>query len=134
MSDGNNTYYPIDYFYNGYSDLNRSYYGAYGHSVNGRIFDGFDEISNPNHDFPTFRQAVDSQLTRTCANVKGANIQVYTIAFDVPNGSSVKTMLENCASTDSGGAPLYFDASSNAELIAVFQKIAEQLAELTLTQ
>ena len=134
MTDGNNTAYPIDIFYSGYSRNNRSYYNAFGHSANGRIFDGFDDIANPTHDYNTFRQAIDHHLTETCQNVKAAGITVYSIAFDIPNGSSVKTMMENCASQETGGGKLYFDARNNAELIAAFDKIAEKLAELAIVK
>lgn len=134
MTDGNNTAYPIDLFYSGYSKNNKSYYDTFGHSANERIFDGFDQIANPSHSYSTFRQAMDSHLVKTCANVKAAGIQVYTIAFDVANGSSVKTMLEECASQQVGGGRLYFDADNNAELIATFQSIAEDLADLAIVK
>ena len=135
MSDGNNTYYPLNYFYgNYYSRRNKSYYGAYGHSVNNRIFEGFTEIANPNHNFSTFSRAIDSHLLRTCTNVRQNNITVYTIAFDVPNGSPVRAKLEQCASADSAGNKLYFNADNNAQLLTVFKEITEQLAELTVTE
>jgi len=134
MTDGNNTAYPIDYAYSGYSKKNKSYYDAFGHSVNNRIFDGFTAISNPNHDFNTFRQAMDVHMAETCENAKAAGITIYSIAFDVPNGSSVKSLLETCASTDIGGQQLYYDADNNAELVATFQSIAEKLADLAIVK
>lgn len=134
MTDGNNTAYPIDYFYSGYSKANKGYYNTWGHSANGRLFEGFDQIANPTHDFTTFRKAMDEHLVETCTNAKAAGITIYSIAFEVPNGSSVKTMMENCASNDLGGTKLYYDAGNNAELIATFQRIAEKLAELAITR
>lgn len=136
MTDGNNTYYPIQQFSGwtgGRSGRNKSYYGAFGHTVNERIFAGYDDIANPDHDFNTFRNAMDHHLAETCINVKQQGITVYSIAFDVPNGSSVKTMLEQCASSDVGGGKLYFDASNNAELIQTFESIAEKLADLAIS-
>ncbi|MEP1208205.1 MAG: TadE/TadG family type IV pilus assembly protein [Rhizobiaceae bacterium] len=132
MTDGNNTNYPITS--SSYSKRNKSYYNTWGHSENGRMFDGFDAIANPSHDYTTFRKAMDEHLVETCQNVKAAGISIYSIAFDVPNGSSVKEMLESCASTDLGGSKQYFDAQNNAELVATFQTIAEQLAELAITR
>ncbi|MCJ8309171.1 MAG: pilus assembly protein [Hyphomicrobiales bacterium] len=132
MTDGNNTNYPITS--NSYSRRNKSYYNTWGHSENERIFDGFDAIANPSHSYTTFRMAMDEHLVETCANVKAAGISIYTIAFDVPNGSSVKTMLENCASSDIGGNKQYYDAQNNSQLVATFQSIAEQLAELAITK
>jgi len=134
MTDGNNTAYPIDYFYSGYSKANKGYYNTWGHSENERLFEGFDEIANPTHDFNTFRKAMDEHLIETCTNAKAAGITIYSIAFDVPNGSSVKSMLETCASNDLGGTKLYYDAGNNAELVATFQRIAEKLAELAITR
>ena len=133
MTDGNNTYYPTNSFYGGYSLNNKSYYAAYGQTVNGRIFDGYTDISNPNHDFPTFTKAMDSHLKKTCDNAKADSVQIYSIAFDVPNGSSVKAMMEYCASPKPGGKK-YYDASNNAELVQVFQEIAEDIAELAITK
>ncbi|MEL7273923.1 MAG: TadE/TadG family type IV pilus assembly protein [Pseudomonadota bacterium] len=132
MSDGNNTYYPIDGFYYGYSKKNKSYYGAWGHSVNERIFDGFTAIANPSHSFTTFSQSMDSHLKETCANAKAAGITIYTIAFDVPNGSAVQLMLQDCASSDVGGAKLYYPASNNAALVQAFDDILQSLSELRI--
>ena len=133
MTDGNNTYYPTNSFYSGYSQRNRSYQGGYGMSVNERIFDGYTDIANPNHDFNTFTKAMDSHLKKTCDNAKADGMQVYSIAFDIPNGSSAKAMMEYCASPKPGGKR-YYDASNNAELIQAFQEIAEDIAELTITK
>jgi len=134
MTDGNNTYYPTSsIFGNFYSSRNVSLQGAYGMSVNDRIFDGYTDIANPQHDSATFTKAMDSHLKKTCDNAKSDSIIVYSIAFDVPNGSSVKEMLEYCASPKPGGKK-YYDASNNAELIQVFQEIAEDIAELAITK
>ena len=142
MTDGNNTYRPIDYYdgwgltgYNGpYSTRNVSYYGTYGYQTNDRIFEAFDAISNPAHTNDTYRQAIDEHLLETCDNVKAAGIQIYSIAFSVPNGSSVKTMLEQCASESSLGSKQYYPAENNAELLAAFESIAEKIAALAISQ
>ncbi|MEE9315289.1 MAG: TadE/TadG family type IV pilus assembly protein [Rhizobiaceae bacterium] len=134
MSDGNNTYYPTNFFANGFSSRNKSYYGAYGLSNYGRVFEGYGVIANPSHSFTTFTQAIDYHLINTCTKARNAGIKIYTIAFDVPNGSTVKTMLQDCASLDYfTKKPLYFDAANNAELIKTFKDIAEKLAELRIT-
>ena len=77
---------------------------------------------------------MDEHLVETCDNAKAAGISIYSIAFDVPNGSSVKVMLENCASSDVGGSKQYYDAQNNSQLVATFQSIAEQLADLAITK
>ncbi|EFL88551.1 Flp pilus assembly protein TadG [Ahrensia sp. R2A130] len=134
MTDGNNTYYPTNIYGNQYAQDNKSFYGGHGHSVKGRIFDGYDGEANPGHNSQTFTKAMDEHLTETCTNAKNAGITIYSIAFDVPNGSSVKATLEDCASSDVGGGKLYFDANNNAALIDTFEKIAERLADLRISK
>lgn len=68
-----------------------------------------------------------------CSNMKlpkkGANgIKVYSVAFQAP--PSAKKTLQNCSS----GADYYFDANSDAELVAAFKKIAENIQKLRLAQ
>ena len=134
MTDGNNTYYPADFFNQGYAETNKSLYGSWGFSINGRIFEGYDGAANPVHNVATFQQAMDEHLSETCENIKDEGVTIYSIAFDVTNGSSVKTMLEQCASPQAGGGTLYYDASDNAALVAAFGDIAEKIAELTITE
>ena len=140
MTDGNNTYYPSDIFYGNRSTRNPAYYSSFGHNggrydtpLPKRLFEGFDGIANPTDDFDTYRKAMDEHMVETCVNAKNDGIEVYTIAFDVPNGSSVKQKLEQCASTDAAGSPLYFDANNNAALLESFKKIADKIAELSIT-
>jgi len=140
MTDGNNTYYPKDLWYNR-STRNPAYYNAFG--FNGgeyasnplpkRLFEGFDAIANPSDDFTTYRKAMDEHMVETCENAKNAGIQIYSIAFDVANGSSVKQKLSQCASTDASGQPLYYDAQNNAALVDAFASIADRIAELSIT-
>ncbi|MEN0041477.1 MAG: pilus assembly protein [Pseudomonadota bacterium] len=138
MTDGNH-YYPAQTS-NSYSRRIKSRYGAHGNQMtqgtktNERIFDGYDGAANPNHDNRTYTRAMDEHLTETCTNAKNAGITIYSIAFDVPNGSSVKATMEDCASADIGGGKLYFDARNNAALIDTFEKIAERLADLRISK
>ncbi len=132
MTDGNNTAYPITN--SSYSKMNKSYYNTWSFSESERIFDGFDAIAHPSHDYSTFRNAMDEHLVETCNNAKAAGISIYSIAFNVSNGSSVKEMLEQCASTNVAGDKQYFDATNNSELAETFEEIAGQLAKLTVTK
>ncbi len=140
MTDGNNTYYPIDYFYSGYSKRNPAYYSSYGFNggryetpLKERMFEGFDGIANPGQNFDTYRQAMDEHLLETCTNAKNAGIQIHTVAFDVDAGSSVLKKMQACASRDSANQPLYYDAKDNAALIDAFASIAEKIQELSVT-
>ncbi|MEL6948311.1 MAG: pilus assembly protein TadG, partial [Pseudomonadota bacterium] len=81
-----------------------------------------------------WQRAMDEHLVETCTNAKNAGIQVYSIAFDVRNGSSVKTMLENCASPAGGGRKLYYDARDKQALLDAFANIAEKIAELAISK
>ncbi|MEM1038812.1 MAG: TadE/TadG family type IV pilus assembly protein [Pseudomonadota bacterium] len=136
MTDGNHVY-PN---WGDGRNLNKSGYGAFGYGQSGhttkrqRIFEGFDAIKNPSQNGGTWQKAMDEHLVETCANAKAAGIQVYSIAFDVRNGSSVKTMLENCASPAGGGLKLYYDARDKQSLLDAFENIAEKIAELAISK
>ena len=141
MTDGNNTYYPTDEFSNSYSTRNPAFYSSWGHNggryaepLEKRLFQGFDGNSNPNDDFDTYREAMDEHMLETCINAKADGIQVYTIAFDVPQNSSVRQKLEQCASQDAAGQPLYYPAENNAALMEAFDDIAVKIAEISITK
>ncbi|MFD0916146.1 pilus assembly protein TadG-related protein [Pseudahrensia aquimaris] len=140
MTDGNNTYYPYSQFVDDNIVKNPSIYGS--HAFNGgdyetplrkRLFEGFTAIANPSDDFDTYRQVMDAHMLETCNNAKAAGIQIYTIAFDVPEGADVRKTLEACSSRGSQGEPLYYAADDNAELIETFREITEKISELSLT-
>ena len=133
MTDGENTAYPITG--NEYSKINKAHYSTWGHSENMRIFDGVGGLFGPDPDDQgDLQAAMNSHLAETCENAKAAGISIYTIAFDVNDGSPVKALLQACASEDAGGSKQYFDAEDNADLVATFQTIAEQLADLSIVK
>lgn len=133
MTDGENTAYPITG--NGYSTLNEAHYGTWGHSENMRIFDGVSGLFGPQPDDQgDLQTAMNAHMAETCENAKADGVSIYTIAFDVDDGSPVKALMEACASEDSGGSKQYFDAENNADLLATFQTIAEQLADLSIVK
>ncbi|MEP0944071.1 MAG: TadE/TadG family type IV pilus assembly protein [Rhizobiaceae bacterium] len=133
MTDGENTAYPIEG--SDYSTLNKAHYNTWGHSENMRIFDGVGGIFGPSPDSRVdLESAMNAHMASTCENAKSVGISIYTIAFDVADGSPVKALMEDCASFDSGGSKQYFDAENNAELLATFQQIATQLADLSIVK
>lgn len=141
MTDGNNTYYPTDEFSNSYSTRNPAFYSSWGHNggryeepLESRLFAGYSGSSNPNHDFDTYREAMDERMVETCQNAKADGIQIYSIAFDVPQNSTVLQKLQQCASTDASGNPLYYPAENNAELMEAFDDIAVKIAEISITK
>jgi len=63
------------------------------------------------------------------------NLNIYTVAFNVADESSVKDMLEICSSTNlRSGEKQYFDASGQAELLAAFETIGNDISNLRLAQ
>ncbi len=128
MTDGNNTQATT-------STYNKSIYGAYGLQKNERLFEGFTGLNNPQHTSNHYTKAMDEHMLETCTNAKADGIRVYTVAFDVSNGSSVKTMLQACASVSAiTGQPLYFDATGSAALLAAFQTIGTEVSNLRISE
>lgn len=70
--------------------------------------------------------AIDARTRLACANVKAANIKVYTIR--VINGNA--TLLRDCASKPD----MYYDVQNASQLSAVFSTIAQNLANLRLSK
>jgi len=71
-----------------------------------------------------------SQAAQICTNMKAAGVTVYTVGFEVANGSQAQQVLNQCASS-SGHA---YNASSGAELRDAFRDIATAISLLRLTQ
>ena len=128
------------------ADFNKSGYGGYGYGrhhdgVNnttlgdGFMFDSFDKYANPSHNGDTWSEAMDNLLTQTCENAKKDGLTIYSIAFDVPNGSNIKKILEGCATpATEGGQIFYYDAKDSAKLTAAFEAIAKSIKRLKLTK
>jgi Flp pilus assembly protein TadG len=67
--------------------------------------------------------------TELCNNIKAADIEVYTVAFDVTN-PDIKAILEGCAS----GPPYYYDAANGTELVEAFKSVAKSLVAMRLAK
>ena len=65
-----------------------------------------------------------------CNNIKARKIVVFTIVFDVEEGSDVQTLMQACA----GNGGQYFDASNNSELEQAFKEIGFSLLNMRLSQ
>lgn len=68
-----------------------------------------------------------TQARSVCTDMKASGVAVYSIAFQAP--SSAQTLLQDCAT----GSQYYFSASNGTELRQAFQKIAQKLNNLRLT-
>ena len=103
---------------------------AHGRKAIVLMTDGENTISPtyPTHDgfVPGISNA---KLSEVCANVKGTNVEIYTVSFMVTS-QTVKDLLGGCASQSSN----YFDAANATELYAAFTEIGRSLANVRLTQ
>ena len=71
----------------------------------------------------------DALTAKLCANAKAENIQIYTVAFQVPS-EAIKTLLKSCASEPS----MAFDAGDAVALNSAFDAIGDRLANLYLSK
>jgi hypothetical protein len=92
--------------------------------------DGENTISPsyPAHDGSNTTTA-NTLTSELCANIKAADVEVFTIAFNV-SISSVKTLLQNCATS----SDKFFDAANGTQLAAAFSDITRQMTNLRLTR
>ena len=120
MTDGENTYSPVD-------NMNKSTYAAYGYAGAGHVYEGTTNATS-------LANAMDQHLLQVCATARAENVMVFTIAFDVTDGSSIKTMLDECASDDAtSGGKLYFDVKNNgSDLQKAFGAIGSKISALRL--
>ena len=70
--------------------------------------------------------AIDARTEAACANVKAANIRIYTVR--VIDGNS--TLLRNCATAPN----MYYDVQNAGQLSGVFTSIAQNLANLRIAK
>jgi hypothetical protein len=69
---------------------------------------------------------IDERTRQVCANVKAANIQLYTIR--VIDGNA--TLLQQCATKPD----MYFNVQNASSLNSVFGQIAQNLARLRIAE
>ena len=70
------------------------------------------------------------RTTTICTNMKNAGITIYTIALGTDISDTGKTLLKNCASNSS----YYFYSPTTSQLKQAFQKIADTLTSLRVSQ
>ncbi len=120
MTDGENNYSLLN-------NVDGSLYGAYGFAASGRMFDGTTDAAS-------VTDAMNQHLLQVCETAKAHKIMIFTIALDVRDGGSIRSMLEKCASTDAAtGSKLYFDVKNNgSDLQRAFAVIGSKISELRL--
>lgn len=70
--------------------------------------------------------AINARTAAACANIKAANIKIYTVR--VINGNT--TLLKNCATSPG----MYYDVQQASQLNDVFASIAQNLANLRVSK
>ena len=116
MTDGANTYGSPT------NNMNRSEYMAFNYITH-------DYLGTTSSNNSTIVRAMNDRTLEACTNIHETEIIVYTIAFQLQNADAVQ-ILADCASDENKT----FDASNNAELIAVFQLIAQDIATLRIAE
>jgi Flp pilus assembly protein TadG len=82
--------------------------------------------------------ALNPKMTQVCDNVVAdkdgvdgdEDIQLYTIAFNVPPGSTVETLMKNCATKDSYA----YSSQDNSSMQSAFRAIAASLNQLRIAK
>lgn len=138
LTDGNNTYSTS-------STPNETTYAAWGYGKHGRIDEGLtasDLAGTPyaGVNLNSFEKKMNAHTVQTCNNAKADGVTIFTIAFDVSDGSSVKQMLEACAGSGIVNNKLvmtsgtfYFDVSASG-LDQAMNDIASQISELRIVK
>jgi Flp pilus assembly protein TadG len=125
MTDGENTYFPYvpGSSPNSYNNkFVKSAYGAWGYIYKSHL--GINTTTSA-----TIFSTLNSRTALACENVKDANIQVYTIAFQVSDAATLQ-MLEDCASDPT----MAYQSGNNDELIAAFAAIGDDISLLRIAQ
>jgi Flp pilus assembly protein TadG len=112
MTDGDNTYNTDN------GRHNKSLYGASGFASRGRLGITYSNSA--------YTQVMDTKLATACSNAKAAGITVYTVAFGTGVSTTTQALLTQCASSPSG----YFVAANATALVASFQNIGKEIADL----
>lgn len=125
LTDGNNTF-PSQ------STYNETLYGPWGYGADDRVKEGI--TSNQ-----TNVGAMNIHTASTCENIKAIQdadgesaYKIFTIAYDVSNGSSVKSLLYGCASTNANGEKYYYDVSGDA-LADAMAAIGDEISDLRIS-
>jgi Flp pilus assembly protein TadG len=82
--------------------------------------------TNTQNRWSSTESVIDARTSKACDNIKAANIQLYTVR--VIDGSV--SLLQGCATKPT----MYYDVQQAAQLNSVFSSIAQNLANLRITQ
>ena len=121
MTDGYNNWEPDD-------SQNGGVYSAFGYYKNNRV--GALTV-NGSLQTPTSsnnRSYLDAAFLQACTNAKNAGVEIYTVAFSIPNApidAQGQSTVQSCA-TDTAH---YFKATNGTELSTFFQSIGQSVTQ-----
>ena len=87
----------------------------------------------------TQQTPVDNRMVQTgngsgtCANIKAADISIYTIQVNT-GGDPTSTLLRDCASKDKNGNPQFFMLTSSNDIVTTFDTIGTNLTKLRVAK
>lgn len=136
MTDGDNTWGSNSYQYvtgtttnswgqtqNTYASVNTGVYGPFGYWKDARLG------TAPTNDSDAVSQ-MNTAALQACAAIKATGVTIYTIAVGNSISSTGQSILKQCATDDSK----YLTATTDTQIIASFQTIADSLQTLHLTR
>ena len=121
MTDGFNNWEPDD-------SQNGGVYSSFGYYKNARIGALSVNGSSQNPTASNNRSYLDAAFLQACTNAKNAGVEIYTVAFTIPNApidAQGQTTVQNCASDSAH----YFKATNGTELNTFFQKIGQSVTQ-----
>ena len=135
LTDGNNTYGSS-------STPNGTSWGAWGYGKHGRMDAGLAVADRPDlyktASLNSEEKKMNAHTLQTCENARADGVTIFSIAFDVPDGSSVKQLLSACAGSGVvGGKPIaadgqfYFDVNGSG-LEKAMADIAAQISDVRI--
>lgn len=73
--------------------------------------------------------AVDDRMAKICANVKAANIEIYTVQVNT-GGDPTSVVLRNCASKSEN----FYELKTSGSMVGAFNQIGTKLAKLRISK
>jgi len=114
--------------------------GTSGSDRTDTIFQSQYSINTTPDNREEFEDLMDLHTNQSCNNIKDDGISIYAIAFDVPSGGQVRSLLENCSGSGKinnvevvQNVKFYHDVEG-IELEDTFKEIAEGISNLRVSQ
>lgn len=105
---------------------------TYGVSTGGQ----YSAIDYPYHDYTgpkkgsNMRPNLDAKTQEVCDNAKAKGIEIYAIGLELGSDTAAKDLLAKCATSSSH----FYDAKTTAELVPIFDRIAQRIGRLRLAR